>query len=157
MLQPLTNQSSAFLPGSDLWALASLTDSQMTQKLDWLTGFSFSKTEMKKAQALPAVIQSVVTACELPSLGNFENRSAWSMIPTEKFFPNRWTLIFGGEPNAKIWTESLYQAWEKLGFCSLRIFLPPWLPLADFQNLWPKTDMGEKNKSFISIVTENNG
>lgn len=97
-------------PGADLWVLPHKNQGTWVSKFNWHSNFQFLKNETSEA----------------------------CLILTEDHFPNQKTLILE-EIHESNWSKELMKKWEKMGFPSLRVFLPRQMNPKDFQKEFSPT------------------
>ena len=156
----LLSQSTALLPGSDLWVLPQYEESSWTGTIDWMMNFIILKNIRHQKQELQTAMKQLLQETEFPPVETAadSHHADMLLVLSEKLVPNRWVIhapVSKGDPKAiKNWIKQILLSAKSLHALSVRVFIPKSIPQADLIPLFDQELKYMKYAVEISFVQD---
>lgn len=139
----ILNQSTALLPGSDLWVLPQYEESAWTGTIDWMMNFIILKNIRHQKQELQSEMNDLINQTEfpVPRTELDQNQSNMLLILSDKLVPNRWVIhaplhAKDDQKIVKSWIKQILISAKSLHALSVRVFIPKSIPQTDLMPLF---------------------
>lgn len=113
-------ESMALTEGADLWIIKNDPSNKWWKKLDFASGYLFSKNYFKSKKETPSELINIIEATRLNVLDRV-NVQNYILLGTQDHFLNRWTLVWNNINETQL-VDSLLELSQSLKFDSIRIF-----------------------------------
>ncbi len=157
----LLNQSTALLPGSDLWVVPQYEESVWTGTIDWMMNFIILKNIRHARKNLQPEMNKLIEQTEFPSpkapLDSIHSNIL--LILSDRLVPNRWVIHAPieakGDPKlVQTWIKQILVAAKSLKAMSIRVFIPKSIPQTDLIPLFDRELKYMKYGVEISFVQD---
>lgn len=121
-LNEISQLKSAFLPGSQLWAVPLSPNSAWFKKLNWYTSSQMTLWVYKKQASFSESLTQIIKKEQLPFAApkNTENKTL--LVHSQDVFPNKGVIAIDVNMGLENWLVELHQKASALKLNSIRIF-----------------------------------
>lgn len=159
----LLNQSTALLPGAELWVLPQYEESSWTSTIDWMMNFIILKNLRHQRSQMHNEMLHFIRDTSFPvsHIESEHNNKDMLLILSDKLTPNRW--IIHNPVNAKqrqelkVWVKQITLAAKSLKALSMRVFIPKSVSSTEFFQLFDQELKALKYPVEITYVQEGQG
>jgi hypothetical protein len=156
----LLSQSTALLPGAELWILPQYEESSWTCTIDWMLNFIILKNLRHQRSQLQSEMLSFISETQFPvsQIETEHKNKDMLLILSDKLTPNRW--IIHSPVHAKQrqelqdWVKQITLTAKSLKALSMRVFIPKSVGSTDFFQLFDQELKSLKYPVEITYVQE---
>ncbi|MEZ4871566.1 MAG: hypothetical protein R2827_04820 [Bdellovibrionales bacterium] len=134
------SKAGAFSPGSNLWVLPQLKQSNWTKTVDWYLNFQVSRMSGHKAVELSEPIRHIMEQSEHTYIEPKLTEDAPLLIASANRLPNSQTVVLQFDGKIDDWFKRIKLIWYKLNRPRMRIFLPTAIKESEIIRYWPNME-----------------
>lgn len=121
-LNEISQLKSAFLPGSELWAVPLSPHSAWFKKLNWYTSSQMTLWVYKKQPQFSDSLTQIIKKEHLPFAAPKSTENQTLLVHTPDIFPNQGVIAIDVNVGLQNWLTELHQKASTLNLKSVRIF-----------------------------------
>lgn len=121
-LNEISQLTSTFVPGADLWAVPFSPHSAWFKKLNWYTSSQMTLWVYKKQPHFSDSLKKIINEEQLPFTDQKSLPEQNVLVYTENIFPNKGILALNADMGLQNWLVELHNKATSLNLNSIRIF-----------------------------------
>lgn len=150
------SQAGAFGSGSELWILPQVEKSVWARKIDWYLNFQISRAKDHTPHRPRPELNEILSQNEQEFVEYTTDESTRPLlVASHSHLPNEMTLELPFHEEPQHWVKQAHTHWDQLRRPTLRVFLPPGMPMDDFIQLWPEPSTSVEITLVSAIASPN--
>lgn len=131
-------KSGALGTGAQLWICSEITQSYWTQTIDWYLNFQISRSKTYTPPPQAPELQKLLEEYETPEVNSqLTHLGSPTLLASQGNLPSEQLIEMPLVNSSEEWLHLAYRIWKNLNAPPLRLFLPNFLPVTEFELQWP--------------------